>query len=99
MVSAFYDTVGCRLEPEGRATRFPAIMGDLYDGVLTAGRAEAALAELDEIERGLQALSPDRAMGSEKRGIAKTALEWCSRVRWSDKSVNASGERRRWAIG
>jgi len=56
LLDAFFATVGCRLEPAGRATRFPAIMGDFFEGVLTAERAPGALAELAEIERGLRAL-------------------------------------------
>ena len=62
-LDAFFDTVGCRLEPAGRATRFPAIMADLFGGVLTAERAPAALAELSEIERGLRALPPAKVLG------------------------------------
>ncbi len=63
LLDAFFDTVGCRLEPEGRATRFPAIMGELHDGLLTASRASVALVELEEIERGLRALPAAKVPG------------------------------------
>lgn len=63
LLDAFFDTVGCRLEPAGRATRFPSIMAGLFEGVLTAELAPAALAELSEIERGLRALSADKVLG------------------------------------
>jgi len=63
LLDAFFDTVGCRLEPAGRATRFPAIMDNLFEGVLTSERARAALAELDEIELGLRALPAAKIVG------------------------------------
>lgn len=63
LLDAFFATVGCRLEPAGRATRFPAIMTDLFNGVLTPRRAPAALAELSEIEHDLRMLPADKVLG------------------------------------
>src|SRR5258708_31610495 len=63
LLDSFFTTVGCRLEPDGRATRFPAVMGDLYDGVLLPDRAAEALAELAQIERELRLLAAEKVPG------------------------------------
>ena len=55
-VEAMFTTIGCRLEPRGRGTRFPAVMDDLYSGYLTPARAPEALKELEEIEALLRAI-------------------------------------------
>jgi 2,3-bisphosphoglycerate-dependent phosphoglycerate mutase len=55
-VEAMFTTIGCRLEPQGRGTRFPAVMDDLYAGYLTPARAPGALKELDEIEACLRTI-------------------------------------------
>jgi 2,3-bisphosphoglycerate-dependent phosphoglycerate mutase len=54
VIQAMFTTVSCRLEPQGRGTRFPAVMDDLYSGYLTPGRAPDALRELQEIEDALR---------------------------------------------
>jgi 2,3-bisphosphoglycerate-dependent phosphoglycerate mutase len=54
VVEAMFTTVSCRLEANGRGTRFPAVMEDLYSGYLKPGRALDALRELDEIESALR---------------------------------------------
>jgi hypothetical protein len=55
-VEALFTTIGCRLEPHGRGSRFPAIMDDLYSGYLTPARASKARQELQEIEDALRAV-------------------------------------------
>ena len=77
LLDAFFDTVGCRLEPSGRATRFPAIMTDLHDGVLTPERATQALSELDEIERELCALSASKILGIRKDTVPEASAFVC----------------------
>jgi hypothetical protein len=54
VIEALFTTIGCRLEPQGRGTRFPAVMDDLYSGYLTPGGAPDALRELQEIEDALR---------------------------------------------
>jgi hypothetical protein len=54
VVEALFTTIGCRLEPQGQGTRFPAVMEDLYSGYLAPGRAAATLRELQEIEDALR---------------------------------------------
>jgi hypothetical protein len=54
VVEAMFTTIGCRLEPQGRGTRFPAVMDDLYEGYMKPGRASEALSELAEIEGALR---------------------------------------------
>jgi len=72
LLDAFFDTVGCRLEASGRATRFPAIMSNLHEGVLTPAHAGKALMELDEIERELRDLPASKILGV-KQGTAPEA--------------------------
>ncbi len=64
IVEALFATISYRLEPDGRATRFPVVMDSLYPGRLTAQDAPAALLELGHIEAGLKALPPERAVWS-----------------------------------
>jgi Immunity protein 70 len=54
VIQAMFTTIGCRLEPQGRGTRFATAMGDLYSGYLTPTRAPAALRDLQEIEAALR---------------------------------------------
>jgi hypothetical protein len=56
IVDSFFDTVACRLEPNGRASRFPRVSDDLKSGRLTAAHATAALHELDLIDAELRAV-------------------------------------------
>ena len=64
IVEAFFTTVSCRLEPQGRGTRFPAVMDDLYSGYLLPRRAAVALQELEQIEAALRTLPVDRVVWS-----------------------------------
>jgi len=77
LLDAFFDTVGCRLEPSGCATRFPAIMADLHEGVLTPERATKALSELDEIERELRALPASQILGIKKGSVPDASAIDC----------------------
>jgi hypothetical protein len=54
VIQAMFTTIGCRLESQGRGTRFPAVMDDLYSGYLPPRRAPDALRELQEIEDALR---------------------------------------------
>ena len=54
VVEALFTTIGCRLEPGGRGTRFPAVMDDLWSGYLKPDRAPQAQQELQEIEEALR---------------------------------------------
>jgi 2,3-bisphosphoglycerate-dependent phosphoglycerate mutase len=53
VIEALFTTISCRLEPQGRGTRFPAVTDDLYSGYLQPARAPDALRELQEIEAAL----------------------------------------------
>ena len=53
VLEALFTTIGCRLEPGGRASRYPAVMDALYSGYLPPARAMEALRELREIELAL----------------------------------------------
>jgi len=57
-LNAFFSTIAARLEPDGWGTRFPAAMGDLFGGELTAERAAAARDELDTIRAELREHPP-----------------------------------------
>jgi hypothetical protein len=54
VVDALFTTIGCRLEPHGQGSRFPAVMDDLYSGYLAPSRAPVAQRELLEIEAALR---------------------------------------------
>jgi hypothetical protein len=64
VMDALFTTISCRLEPQGRGTRFPAIMDDLYSGYLRPGSAAKALQELREIEAALRKVPVDRVVWS-----------------------------------
>lgn len=49
MLTAFFSTVGNRLEPGGWGSRFPALQNELFKGKLAPGRGAAARAELDQV--------------------------------------------------
>jgi 2,3-bisphosphoglycerate-dependent phosphoglycerate mutase len=53
VIDAMFTTISCRLEPQGRGTRFPAVMDDLQSGYLAPARAHDALRELKEIQGAL----------------------------------------------
>jgi transposase len=54
VVEALFTTIGCRLEPGGRGSRYPAVMDALYSGYLPSARTAEALRELQEIELALR---------------------------------------------
>ncbi len=56
---AFFSTVSGNLEKEGWASRFPAVLGDLYQGKLDAASANSALSELIIIQKELSSFKPD----------------------------------------
>ncbi len=47
---AFCSTVSANLEKDGWASRFPNILGKLYQGSLDANLANSALSELNQIK-------------------------------------------------
>jgi hypothetical protein len=59
---AFFSTISGNLEPAGWATRFPALLRDLYRGELVKARAEKARLELAQIRTELKNLPPDRVI-------------------------------------
>jgi 2,3-bisphosphoglycerate-dependent phosphoglycerate mutase len=56
---AFFSTVSGNLEKEGWASRFPAVLGKLYQGNLDATSAKSALSELIQIKNELSNFKPD----------------------------------------
>jgi len=58
LLHAFFSTISGCLEPDGWGSRFPALLGELYQGRLTADRVDDALAELLVARRELAALPP-----------------------------------------
>ena len=64
IVNALGASIVYRLEPSNSAQRFPLLLTELWNGRLAAGRAAAALAELETATRELSALPPDRAVWS-----------------------------------
>lgn len=62
ILEAMFATISYRLEPDGRASRFPLTMTHLYKGYLDSKDADAALAELATIEIEMKNLTPDRAV-------------------------------------
>ncbi len=59
---AFFSTISGNLEPAGWATRFPALLRDLYNGELVKARAGQARQELAQIRTELKDLPPDRVI-------------------------------------
>jgi 2,3-bisphosphoglycerate-dependent phosphoglycerate mutase len=57
-VHAFFSTIAARIEDDRWGERFPQLMRGLYGGDLRAERVVGALAELDRVERELQAFGP-----------------------------------------
>ena len=58
-LKAWFSTIYKRLEHEQWGSRFPVIMRRFYGGSLPHDQATAALAELRQIQKGLEELSPD----------------------------------------
>jgi hypothetical protein len=59
-VTAFFCTIAGNLEPSGWGTRFPIVMGPLYEGRVPAERVSLARRELGEISAELSSLPVDR---------------------------------------
>ena len=59
---AFFSTVSANLESEGWATRFPILLGKLYQGDLEPGLANQAVSELTQIRKELSEFEPDRVV-------------------------------------
>ena len=64
IVEAFFATVSYRLEPDGWSSRFPVVLNRLYSSRFEPQDCDAALRELDVIERELKTLPPERAIAS-----------------------------------
>jgi hypothetical protein len=63
-VNALGATIAYRLEPQADAQRFPALLTELWRGRLAPSRADAALVELDIVQRELAALPAEKAVWS-----------------------------------
>lgn len=61
-VHAFFSTISFHLEPDGWGSKYPALMNELYQGQLSAGRAAEALRELEDAKRKLRELPPDKVV-------------------------------------
>lgn len=59
---AFFSTVSGNLESEGWASRFPTVLGKLYQGNLDASLANSALSELHQIQTELAAFNLDKVI-------------------------------------
>ncbi len=59
---AFFSTVSANLEVNGWGTRFPILMGKLYQGRLEPNFADIAIMELRQIQRELCCLTPDKVV-------------------------------------
>jgi len=55
---ALFSTISARLEPAGWGSRFPLLMGPLYEGALPAAQAAGARAELAAVRAELAQLAP-----------------------------------------
>lgn len=59
---SFFSTVSGNLETNGWGSRFPTLLGKLYNGKLTPPDAKAGLAELDQIVKELAKLPPAKVI-------------------------------------
>jgi len=64
IIDGLFATISYRLEPDGRGSRFPTLMRLVFAGRMSPADAPAASRELEEVEGGLAALPPDRAVWS-----------------------------------
>ena len=60
-LNAFFATVAGLLDPNW-GTRFPVLLGELYQGRVAPERAAAALHELAQVRRELAGYAPDRVI-------------------------------------
>lgn len=59
---AFFSTVSSNLESKGWASRFPVLLGKLYQGNLDASLAKSAISELHQIQNELAAFKPEKVV-------------------------------------
>lgn len=59
---AFFSTVSSNLESEGWASRFPILLGKLYQGNLDASLAKSAISELRLVQSELVAFKPEKVV-------------------------------------
>ncbi len=59
---AFFCTVSNNLENEGWASRFPSLLGKLYQGSLDASLAKSAISELQQIQSELASFKPEKVV-------------------------------------
>lgn len=58
LVSSFFYTIAWRLEQKRWGSRFPVIMGELYEGILPYERLKQASSEMELIQEEMQYLPP-----------------------------------------
>lgn len=80
----FAATLGERLEPGGRGTRFPLLVDHLLAGRLEASEAAGALAELEVAARELAALPPSKS-------VAPSTEPWSAGDRGDAGGAEAGG--------
>ena len=57
---AFFSTVSANLESKGWGTRFPNVLGELYQGHVDTKLVKSAISELNKIQSELAELKPDK---------------------------------------
>jgi hypothetical protein len=62
VLTTFFDTIACRLEPGGRGTRFPIVSHHLRLGRVTKAEAPEAIRELDQSGPELRKLPADKIL-------------------------------------
>jgi hypothetical protein len=64
VVTAFFDTLACRLEPQGRGTRFPIVSQHLRLGYVSPRDTARAFQEMAAIVPELRQLPPGKILGA-----------------------------------
>lgn len=110
ILDSFFDTVACRLEPNGRATRFPLFSDDLKLGWLTAAKARAAIREMDTITEELRAIptakilwtgrqpEPNGAANALERLTAPDGRPLMQHLRYGVEQSLATGKTLSWGV-
>ncbi len=62
ILHALFSTISANLEPQGWGTRFPTVLGPLYQGHLAPEQCGLALSELQVIHTELSAIPVDRVV-------------------------------------
>jgi hypothetical protein len=70
VLTSFFDTIACRLEPGGRGSRFPIVSRHLRLGRITQAEAPEAIQELDLTGPELRKLSADKILWVGERPAA-----------------------------